>query len=290
MAGAHETESAVNSWLTLHDPALHGHRGLRTAMAMDAMKALALTTDTTLAPASAVVTGSNAKSALQLDKNAQAALSAAGGDASDPNFLTLFKNDLAGAAITISAMARQAAGYQPQTLDNTGATAAAYEGYLASMGKCPLFILRMADVLTYDRTSSDWNTVIDAIAETFKGIASEDKDTIVQGLKSLAQAASSKMSTTQTESVFAQNALNLDNVVSLYLYSSKITFIETSGKGFDSKQTIYDIRRVKFDFQSSLWPSYAAKVAAKFTCSVDDWLTNNSTSTAGTKSIPAFSK
>jgi hypothetical protein len=284
------TESAMHAWLAVHDPVLRGPGGIRTAMAMDAVTAIAASGDTSLAPSNAQVTGANAEAALQFNKETQAALAAASGNTEDPNFLELFKNDLAGAAVTLSELARHSANYQPQTLDNNGANAKAYERYLVNMGSCPLFKLVMADVLTYNRESSDWNQVIDAIADTFEGVASEDKGAIVKGLKTLAQAASSKMSTQQTENVFVQSAMNLDGVVSLFLYSSKITFVETSGKGFDSKQSTYDIRRVKFELQTGLWPAYAAKVAAKFTCSVDDWLNNNTTSTAGTKAIPAFSQ
>jgi len=185
-------------------------------------------------------------------------------------------------------MARNSAGYQPQTLDNSGAQSAQYQQYLRNVGSCPLFILQMSDRQHYDRQSSDWNAAIDAIAAAFEGIASQDKDKIITGLKNLAKAASSKMSTTQTESVFAQNAMNVDGRVTLYLYNSNVSFVETSGKGYDCKQDTFDIVRLQLTFQSALWPQYCAAVAAKFHSSVDDWLSNNSTSTAGAQPIKAL--
>lgn len=277
---------AVLSWLTLNDPELHtGPHGIYQAMAKDNLISLAAVTSES-APAQSGITGKDKDAALKLDQDAQAAKDKYG--PTSKQFINIFKKDLAGGATTLSEMARIAANYQPQTLDNTGATAVAYNDYLRRMGTNPLFILRFSDVLQYKRDTSDWNTVIDAIADTFEGIASKDKDTIAKGLKTLAQAASSKMSSEQTENVFVQNAINVDGVVSLYLYNSQVTFKEESGKGYDTKQVNYSIQRVKFELQAALWPVYAERVAAKFTASVDDWLDNNSTTTAGTNKIPAL--
>lgn len=280
---------AILNWIHLHDPAFHiGNHGVFQPAARDALISLAASAPPSpLAPSQSGVTGERMREGLVVDQRAKEVLMKTQNPA-DPDFVNLFMQDLPGAATTLSEMARIAANYQPQTLDNDGANAAAYEDYLRRMGTNPLFTLRMADVLTYNRESSDWNQVIDAIADTFEGVAAKDKNTIVKGLKTLAQAASSKMSTTQTESLFVQNAVNIDGVVSLYLYSSKVTFFETNEKGYDTKQTTYDIRRVEFELQSKLWPEYAAKVAQKYTAFVDDWLNNNSTSTAGTSPIPAL--
>lgn len=281
----------VGSWLTIHDPALYrGPKGLHTAAVNDTFAVLAAATGSVLAPSNSQVTGAAAAAAMQTDRKATDALNAASGNTLDPNFLEIWQKDLVGAAVTLSEMARNSAGYQPQTLDNTGAQSAQYQQYLRNIGSCPLFILQMSDRLHYDRESSDWNDVITAIANTFEGIAAEDKNKIVSGLTSLAQAASSKMSTTQTENVFVQNAVNVDSKVSLYLYNSRITFQETKGKGYDSKQTAYDIVRLELTFQSALWPQYCPAVAAKFHSSIDDWLNNTSTSTNGAPLIPALQK
>jgi hypothetical protein len=279
----------VTSWLTIHDPALYtGPRGIHTPKARDALSALAVAQGEVPAPSNAQVTGSKKDALLQIDQKAVAALKAANGNVQDPNFQNIWTTNLAGAAVTLSELARNSAGYQPQTLNDDSANSAAYQQYLRNIGSCPLFILQMSDRLTYDRETSDWNTVISAIADTFQGIAASDQNAIVKGLTSLAQAASSKMKTTQTENVFVQNAVNLDNVVTLYLYNSQISFYEESGKGYDTKQTKYDITRCQLTFQSAMWPDYAAAVAAKQTSSVNNWLNNNSTSTAGTKPIPAL--
>lgn len=282
------TQARVNAWLTVHDPAHYtGRFGIHTPEVMDTFAAMATAADSPTAPAQSALTGPGASDALKADVATFAVLKG-GASPTDPAFVDQFKKDLVGGAVTLSEMARNAAGYQPQVLDNSGANAAAYEAYLQKIGSCPLFILRMSDRLTINRTTSNWDTLIDAIADTFAGIQAEDKDAIVKGLKTLASAASTKMSTTETESVFVQNALNVDGVVSLYLYNSQVTFREESGKGFDTKQNTFDVVRLKLEFQSALWPNYAAAVAAKFTSSVDDWLTNNATSTAGTKPIVAL--
>lgn len=271
-------DNRVHSWLSIHDPALYtGPNGIHTAEALDAVNLLATATGSVQAPANSQLAGSQTSQMLATDTQAQQALQAAGGNTSNPDFLKIFAQDLAGAATTLSEMARNSAGYQPQLFANNGATSAAYQKYLTNIGSCPLFIIKMADTLSYQRNTSDWNSVIQDIANTFQGIAAGDQNAIVKGLTSLAQAASSTMSTKQTENLFVQNAMNLDNVVTLYLYSSTVTFWEESGKGFDTKQTSFNISRCELQFQAGLWPSYAAAVAAKFTSSVDDWLNNNTT-------------
>ena len=88
----------------------------------------------------------------------------------------------------------------------------------------------MAEKQTLEQKTSDWNTLIDSIAGTFEGIMDKDKGAIVSSLKQLAKAASSKMSTKQTTQVFTQNTINVDNVISYYLYSSQVTFEEEKGK------------------------------------------------------------
>jgi hypothetical protein len=220
---------------------------------------------------------------------AATALLKSGKSPTSPEFLDLWRSDLVGGAVTMSEMARNAAGYQPQVMSNSNATQLAYEGYLRNIGSCPLFILKMSDRQTLNRTTSDWNTLIDQIADTFEGIADKDKAKIVTGLRNLASAASSSMSTTETENLFVQNALNVDGVVTLCLYNSTVSFHETSGKGFDTKQNSFDITRLELQFQSALWPQYVDRVAAKFTSSVDDWLTNNSTKIDGAPPIVALS-
>jgi len=282
------THAQMEAWLRVHDPANYtGNGGIHTPEVLDRLGAIATAIGADGAPSQAAVTGPDASVALTADRNA-ANLLKQGGPTS-PEFLEAWKTDYVGAAVTLSEMSRNAAGYQPQLIDNSGANATAYQSYLTRIGSCPLFVLKMSDRQTLERTTTDWNTIIDAIADTFQGIQAEDKNKIVDGLKNLAKAASSTMKTTEKENVFVQNALNVDGVVTLYLYNSTITFYEESGKGFDSKQNTFDVTRLELQFQTRLWPQYVAAVAAKFTSTVDDWLTNNSTQVpAAAPAIPAF--
>jgi hypothetical protein len=283
----------VLSWLAVNDPALYtGPNGIYTSHSKDNLRSLhgsiiSDAADLELAPARSTLTGGADKDKmLAADTAAQEALTKYGPQSQQ--FIDAFKNDLAGGATTLSEMARIAANYQPQTLDDPGANSAAYNDYLNRMGSNPLFILKMAKKETYERKSSDWNVVIDAIADTFTGIQGKNKEEIVKGLKNLAQAASSTMSTKQTQDLFVQNAMNLDGVVTLYLYTSRVEFIEQEHKGFHTKQVTFVIRQVLFELQSKLWPVYAEKVAQKYSAFVDNWLDNNNTTTAGTNKIPAL--
>lgn len=191
-------------------------------------------------------------------------------------------------AANLANMARNSAGYNPTDLDNAGSSTTQYQAFVKKLISCPLFIVKMSDHQSITKTSSDWNTMVDGIANTFEGIADKDKGAIVTGLKNLAQAASSKMSTTETQSLFVQNVINIDSVISYYLYSSNTSFVENKGKGYDTKQSVFNVLRLRLEFQTALWPNYWQKVKDAFDGSIDDWLNDNKTTTAGTQPIPAL--
>ncbi|PYG90370.1 hypothetical protein LY28_00253 [Ruminiclostridium sufflavum DSM 19573] len=253
----------LNAWLQVNHPG--SNILLATPEVCDVNKLMS--NGSNIAPSQAALTGSGASGAL-----------------SNTDWAS---NPALGAA-NLANMARVSAGYNPTDLDNAGSTTTQYQAFVQKLVNCPLFIIKLSDHQSITKTSSDWNTMIDSIADTFEGIADKDKNSIVTGLKNLAQAASSKMSTEETESVFVQNVINVDNVVSYYLYSSKTSFIEQKGKGYDTKQSSFDILKLRLEFQSDLWPMYWQKVKAAFDGSIDDWLNDNKTSTAGTQPIPAL--
>ncbi len=189
----------------------------------------------------------------------------------------------------VSDMARAATGWNPVLLDSN-ANSVAYDAYLQKMLNFPLVTLNYANHEMMRRTTSDWNTLIDAIADTFQGIAAEDKGAIVSGLKNLAQAASSKESTEQKTALFCQNAINTANdTYQFFLYNSTATFKEEKGKGFDMKSNDFNVLKIKVTLKYELWTEQAVKMLIGQTAqSLDDWITGNSTSLEGTSPIPAL--
>lgn len=260
-----EFEERLGSWIQLNHPA-HVKR-VTTPELRDVMALMATGVDSKIAPSQAALTGPGKDDSL-----------------ANPDWAT---NPALGAA-NVANMARNAAGYNPADLSNAGASSAQYQAFVAKLVSCPLYTVMMSDTQSITKTSSDWNTMIDGIADTFEGIAQEDKDSIVAGLKNLAQAASSKMSTTQTEAVFVQNVVNVDDVISYYLYSTQTNFIETQGKGYDTKQSTFNVLRLRLQFQTDLWPMYWQQIKNAFDGSIVGWIGDNSSSTAGTQPIPAL--
>lgn len=190
----------------------------------------------------------------------------------------------------VSDLARIANNWNPVMLDKSEANSQAYNAYVSQLVKFPLLTLNYAQRQTLDRKTSDWNELIDSIADTFQGIQGQDKQAIITGLKNLARAASSTMSTEQRTSLFCQNAINAANdVYEFFLYSSTCSFKEEKGKGFDTKQNKFDVLQLKVTLVMPLWTEETVrKIIGKTSSSLDDWLKNNSSSLEGTKPIPAL--
>ncbi len=277
----------LESWLVVNDPKHYeGPHGLLTPEVLEARAALQEGAEP--APAQARLSGAGSADALEADNDAQAMLDQYG--AASPEFLDAWKKDPAGGAVTLSEMARRAAGYNPANLDDFGASAPQFLDYLNRIQQAPLFDIKKTTSTQIKKESSDWDTLIDAVAGTFQGIEGDDKLKIIAGLKNLASAASTKMSETQTQNIFVQSALNVDGDVTLYIYNSQISFKREVGKGYDTKQSEFNVVELELAFKVDLWPNYVAQVAKVFTANLDDWLNNNNTDTEGAGAIPAISQ
>ncbi len=198
-----------------------------------------------------------------------------------------WENNPALGAVNCANMARNSAGYIPKLL-GPAADSSKFEAFKQKLLTCPLYTIKLADQLDITKKSSDWNSLIDSIADTFTGIAEKDKSSIVSGLKNLAQAASSKMEQDEKQNVFVQNVVNVDDVISYYLYDSQTTFYEKKGKGYDTKQSTFKVLRLRLEFQTDLWPDWWSKVKEAYDGTMNDWLDDNKTSTKGTKPIDAL--
>lgn len=252
----------IEAWLTVNNPSAHAT--LRHAPMVASF--LATTTEQSdLAPSMSALTGPGAAAAK-----------------SNTDWAT---NPALGAA-NLAQIAMRAAGYDPTNLDmNDKANAAKFDTFRQKLAQCPLFITKYAEKQTLEQKTSDWNDLIDNIASTFEGIMSKDKGAIVSSLKQLAQAASSKMSTKQTTQVFTQNTINVDNVISYYLYSSQVSFEEQKGKGFHTRQSDFVVWKLRLEFQTELWPDWWERVKKAFDGDMNDWLGDTTTQNTGDQPI-----
>ncbi|PWC40158.1 hypothetical protein [Azospirillum sp. TSO22-1] len=259
---------------------------LRTATARESLSLLNAATGAMDTPAMMRVTGNENVAAQQKDLFDTQQRT---GATSDESIEKMLKAPATG-LMHVSDMARISAGWSPVILTDNEANSKAYEAYLNKVVQFPLVTLNYAQRQTLKRETSDWNTLINAIADTFVGIADKDRGAIITGLKNLAQAASSTMETTQKTSLFCQNAINAaDNVYEFYLYNSTCTFYEKSGKGYDTKQNDFDVLQVKLTLLMPLWTrANVAKIIGQTSSSLDNWLNDNSSSLKGTKPIPAL--
>jgi hypothetical protein len=260
-------EEAMHSWIQLNHP--EHCKNLESAETDDTLTFLAKSASpSVMAPSAASITGPGAAAAKANT--------------------TWADNPVLG-AINMAQMARNAAGYNPADLNNAGATSTQYNDFIKRLVTCPLYNVKLSDSKHIEQETSDWNTLISAIADTFEGIAAKDKGTIESGLKSLATAASSKMETTQKQALFVQNAITVDGTITLNVYSSYTTFYEKKGKGYDTKSNTFDVTRLQLEFQKDLWPQWWEKVKNAFDGTVDDWINDNKTNTDGASPIPALS-
>jgi hypothetical protein len=183
----------------------------------------------------------------------------------------------------VSDMARNKAGWHPVAVTDPDANADAYNRFLQAITSFPLVTMRYAQRETITHSASNWDTLINAVADTFVGIEANDKTQIVDGLKNLALAASSQMKDTQTTSLFCQGALNVANdAYDFYLYNSRVTFYHEKTKGFETNQNTFDVLKIKMSLVMPLWTRQTVSMIIGETHkSLDEWINSMSTDVKG---------
>lgn len=272
---------ALDSWIEHVSPARENWLTSHSREALASFEAGA-----SLTPTGIVVTGTQDVAAQQADlANAQTNY----GEKS-PEAIDAMLSHPATGLMHISDMSRIVSGWNPASLDNTGANSARYNDYIARLLKMPLLTLDYSEHQRVVRQSSDWNELIDGIADLFTGIQAQDKDQIRNSLTSLAKAASSKMSTDERTDLFCQSALNTGNdIYQLFLYSSNVTFHEEKGKGFDTKQSTFEVQKLRLTLKYDLWTrDFVSRLIGKTSDSLDDWINQNQTEVDNSVKIVAF--
>ncbi len=263
---AAELKDAVHAWLKAHDP--KGPHTLRATLA----------TSTERAAAAAVVAGPNAAK----DVAASATLaSTATTDA--PHARDDFKNYPMDGCTSLLNMARVKANFNP-SLGMTAANVTAYDDYIKRVVACPLFNIDMSDRQTIHRDSSDYDELINAVADTFDGVEADDKDKIKDSVKNLVNSAASNSGSDESTDLFVQSVIYSGTsatslVYSIFIYSSHVHLVDNKSKGHHTMQEDFDVQRSKLTFRINDWPHFATAVWDKQWTSVSDWLDDNTTPT-----------
>lgn len=226
----------------------------------------------THAEGAAALAGADIKDALEADDDVRQNLPNGQPPDSSPDFIQAFIKAPATGCSTLLDMARSMSKWDPLT-PNDPVNVARFKDYVANIDKNPMFHLTMADSVTYDKKTSDWNKAITEIANLFDGISSEDKGKIKDSLVALAEAATSRSDTKQTTNLFCQNTIQANGEdVNVFIYSSSVEFVESSGKS-TSKQQKFTIMRVRLEFKVDLWNQViATEVAKRHFKDLLDWL------------------
>lgn len=274
---------ALSAWID--DVSTRGRTHLLASHSLDALAAFEAAAGN-LTPTGIVVTGNQAVGDQQKAlHDAQVSF----GDKSSEAVDAMLKFPATG-LMHISDLSRIASGWNPASLDNTGANSKRYDDYINRLLKMPLLTLDYAEHQRVERQSSDWNELINNISDLFTGISGEDVGQIRKSLTNLAVAASSKMSTDERTDLFCQTALNTGNdLYQLYLYNTNVTFHEEKGKGFDTKQSTFEVFKLRLTLKYPLWTrQFVERLIGKTSDSLDDWISDNQTDTSGAPKVKAF--
>ncbi|WP_341992448.1 hypothetical protein [Azorhizobium sp. AG788] len=190
----------------------------------------------------------------------------------------------------ISDLSRIAAGWNPTSLDATGANSKRYDDYINRLLKMPLLTLDYAEHQKIVRQSSNWDELINTISDLFTGITAQDVTQIRKSLTTLASAASTKASTDERTDLFCQSALNTGNdLYQLYLYSTNVTFHMEKGKGFETKQSTFEVSKLRLTLKYPLWTrQFVERLIGETSDSLDDWLNQNKTDVTKAPAVKVF--
>jgi hypothetical protein len=140
---------------------------------------------------------------------------------------------------------------------------ARYYNYIRAIDANPMFDLFQADEVAYTRTSEDWPAVVEAIADLFEGVSSEDKKLVEQSLVQMAAAAAARERRKPTKNIFAQNTLLVDDDrIEYSVYSGLVELAPEKSKSRVTTTT-FRILRARFEFHKVAWNEITATAVAE---------------------------
>lgn len=272
----------MESWLTVNDVSLH--QNIQTPLSFNLTNSLQDTTPVQDTVSGGLIIGNRLNEAIDANNNVKNALQTYG------RFSDELKESVqvspAVGLTTILDIARIVSNYNPAIPGKEDAAAKkarvdAYNQYINKVLQNPLMHLLSNYEKKYTKRTSDWKTAIEQISDLYDGISAKDKEAIKVSLKALADSASSKSNTANTENIFAQNVIKFDEeVIEFCIYSSSVTMIYSGGKN-TVRQVEFTLNETHIRFTKELWSRYSDAVLAKHLALFDDWLLGISTPNSG---------
>lgn len=185
-----------------------------------------------------------------------------------------FKECLAEGASNVLNFAARLTGYIPGDLKDPLAKEK-FEAYLKKVKTAPFFTTLLSRDVEVKNKSKDYNALIDAIADTFVGMAKEDKEGVISSLGKLAKIAASTKETKQTEDIFSQSTIYVGDEIELFLYKSHVEMQSDEEKGSTTSQSLFQISTLKIRLLQGVFTRNSEKIRKEADDSVDEWGVKN---------------
>jgi hypothetical protein len=186
----------------------------------------------------------------------------------------LFKECFAEGAANVLNIAAKLSDYIPGDITAPGASEK-FEAYLKKVKTAPYFTTLLSRTVELVNRSKDFNALIDAVADTFVGIAEEDKKGVVNSLGKLAKLAASTSETRQTEDLFLQSTIYVGEEIELFIYNSHVEMESHESKGSTTSQSLFRIHTLKVRLLKGVFSRNSEKIRKATDRSVDEWGENN---------------
>lgn len=193
-----------------------------------------------------------------------------------------FKECLAEGAANILNIAAKRTHYIPGNITDPLAKEK-FEAYLNKVQTAPYFTTLLSRTVEVTNKSKDFNALIDAVADTFVGIADEDKKGVINSLGKLAKIAASTKETRQTEDLFLQSTIYVDNEIDLFIYNSHVEMKSDEEKGSTTSQSLFRIRTLKIRLLKGVFTRNSEKIRQETDQSADEWGEDNDSEEGGLK-------
>jgi hypothetical protein len=285
--------SQLRRWCKLHNPRqLLPLRGTSLSPAYMVKKASNMATAEAVEDTchKSTLVGTQQDEALEKDVAIQDIMDDSGGELTSGDktaVVELFQQSPLTGCTTLMDMARESAGYFPNSKDPDKNNQSRYEKMIANMQSCPMFHYLEGETEELHCKESNWNNLIESIAKLFGDLPQKDIGKITESLLDLAETACSNVGQEQKTSLFVQDAFQVEcQETRVIICKSDVTMRYDQGKGYTIAQTDYIIQRDEFQFYDQLWSSYAGMVADYHIKTFTQWLTDtDTTSSPGTNQI-----
>ena len=151
-----------------------------------------------------------------------------------------------------------------------------FEAYLNKVQTAPYSTTLLSRTVKVENQSKDFNALIDAVADTFVGIADEDKKGVINSLGKLAKIAASTKETKQTEDLFLQSTLYVGDEIEVFIYNSHVEMKSDESKGSTTSQSLFLVRTLKIRLLKGVFTRNSEKIRQETDKGTDEWGEDNS--------------